>query len=300
MNIFFVKDKNSKKNINISLILSLVPLLIYGFYKNGIKLYSNELVGVSGLFKPLLFDLIGFIIGIIVYYVYERLIKKNDIKLFRDIFSSFYPFYGLLIASLISINSSMLLFSVITFVVMFISLFISKFRVNVVSLTVLVIILITHLMGEFTYLNAYELNNVLHLDPLDYFMGLGSGGINTTCGFLLVGSLIYLFSKNYYKKEILVSSVISYCLLMFLYCFFKTDIKLFLDSIFSNGVLFSFIYIGTLFSFSPISIKGRYIYGLMVGVITFLLYLVYPSLAAIGAILIVSLCTNVIDKLVER
>ena len=39
MNIFFVKSKNSKKSIIGSLVLSLVPLLIYGFYKNGISVY---------------------------------------------------------------------------------------------------------------------------------------------------------------------------------------------------------------------------------------------------------------------
>lgn len=293
----FIKSKLNIKKTNRTLLLSLIPLLITGFYKNGIKLYKLGYVNFLGLLKPLLIDLLGFIIGILVNLIYEKIIKKQKVNINNLITESFYPYYGLLISSLISINTPYYLFIIVTFIILLISKFIKKNNINYVALATLIIILIMNFTTGFTYLNIYEQTNTLHLEPLDYFLGLGSGGINTCNILFLIISIIILFKEDFYKKDIPIVAIITYLLFIIIYGIYKQDIILVLDSIFSNGILFSFIYVAPLFEYSPVSTKGKIIYAILIGLITFILYLVYPALAVLGGILLASLCTKYIDKI---
>lgn len=70
--------------------------------------------------------------------------------------------------------------------------------------------------------------NNLHLRPLDYFMGMGSGGINTTNIILLLISVIILFCQDFYKKEITISSFVTYFILIIIYGFIKEILFLYL------------------------------------------------------------------------
>lgn len=296
----FIKSKLTVKRINIILLISLIPLVIAGFYKNGIKLYYLNYINLFDMFKPLLLSLVGYILGIIVNIIYDRIIKKKITSIKTLILDSFYPFYGLLIASLISINTPYYLFILITFIVLLLSKIFNNKNINIIALTVLIIILIMDLTSNFTYLNIYEQQTNLHLEPLDYFLGMGSGGINTSNILLLILSVIILFKEDFYKKEIPILSTIVYLLLTSIYGIYKQDIILILDSIFSNGILFSFIYVASIFEFSPITKMGKIIYSLLIGLITFILYLVYPSLASLGGILLASICIKYINKIIER
>ena len=292
-----LKSKESLKTIILKIIIALLPLLIYGFYKNGIKLYQNDYVNIYGLFKPLLFDIIGLTIGIIVDIIYEVIITKK-MKFKESLFSSFYPLYGLLIASVISINTRLYLFISITFICLLIFKFIKKLNLNIMALTSLIIIFINKLIYGFSFLNLYEQNHSLHLNTLDYLIGRGSGGINTTCTFLLIISLLILFSIHAYKKEIPIYSSIIYIMCIIVYCIFNKQIGLILDDIFTNGILFSFIFIGTDSISSSYTNKGKIIYSIIIGLSTFGLFLIYPPLSALGGILIASICNRIIDKII--
>ena len=92
-----------------------------------------------------------------------------------------------------------------------------KKYVNVVAVMALIIFIIMNLVGDFSFLNVYEKMNNLHLRPLDYFMGMGSGGINTTNIILLLISVIILFCQDFYKKEITISSFVTYFILIIVY-----------------------------------------------------------------------------------
>lgn len=292
-----IKSKLNIKKINMVLIISLIPLLITGFYKNGIKLYNLGYVNFVGMLKPLIIDILGLLLGVLVNLIYEKIIKKQKININNLIFESFYPFYGLLISSLISINTPYYLFIIITFLILLLSKFIKKKKINYVALAILIIILIMNFTTGFSYLNIYEQSNILHLEPLDYFLGLGSGGINTCNILFLTISIIILFKEDFYKKDISIVSIITYLLFIIFYGIYKQDIVLVLNSIFSNGILFSFIYVAPIFEYSPVSTKGKIIYSILIGIITFILYLVYPALAGLGGILLASLCTKYIDKI---
>ena len=58
----YVRSRRSIKNISIVRICLLIPLIIYGFYKNGFYLYQHQYTNILGLFKPLiLFSVISFV-----------------------------------------------------------------------------------------------------------------------------------------------------------------------------------------------------------------------------------------------
>ena len=72
MSILFFRYFDAKlniKKINNIMLLSIIPLVIAGFYKNGIKLYTQGLVNLFGMFKPLIFDILGIVIGMIVPFI---------------------------------------------------------------------------------------------------------------------------------------------------------------------------------------------------------------------------------------
>ncbi|MDD2409242.1 MAG: RnfABCDGE type electron transport complex subunit D [Bacilli bacterium] len=300
MNNIYLRSDYSIKKISKYIILSLIPLILAGFYKNGIKLYANDLVNIYGLFKPLLITISGFLTGIIVNLIYENLIKKNKDKLSNKIFSSFHPIYGIIVGSIISINTNIFLYIIVTFIIFMISKFIKNTKINLMAFTSLIIIFIMNIISSFTFLNIYEATKTFNLSSFDYLIGRGSGGINTTFGLLLLISLVILGSKNYYKKMIPLFSALTFMILICGYGIYKNEIELIFNNIFSNGILFCFIYIATDPISSSYTMYGNLIYSLLLGILTFIFFLIEPTLAVLGAILIVSILHDFIDKLCLR
>ncbi len=289
-----IKSNNSIKKITITYLISLIPLILFGLYKNGISLYIKGYIGMLEMFKPLLLLLLGSIIGISVNIIYEKYIKKSKNNLIDIIFSSFHPIYGILISCISSINTNIILFTIITFIILFISKFINL-KINLISLTSLIIFFIMNIANKFSFLNIYESSNNFKMDAIDYLFGKGSGGIFTTSILLLIISFIILYNSKVYKKNIPILSTITFTILVIIYCIINKDIGNIMNMLFTNGILFSFIYIAT----DPISSSytkiGTNIYSIVVGVLTFIFYLINPALSSLGGILIASIFNSLID-----
>ncbi len=289
-----IKSDNSIKKISLIYFISLIPLILFGFYKNGISLYIKGYVNVLGMFKPLLFIIIGLICGILSNIIYEK-INKSDKNISDILFSSFHMLYGVLIASVSSINTNLFLFSIVTFLVLFISKFIKNNKVNIVALASLIIFFIMNIFHEFSFLNSYEVSNHFNMNAIDYLFGKGSGGIFTTNIILLIISFIILYCSKVYKKNVSLFSIISFTILTIIYSIFKNDIGNIMNILFTNGIMFSFIFIATDTVSSSYTKNGQIIYGILVGVFTFLLYLIQPQLSSFGGIFIASILNSLID-----
>lgn len=295
----YVRDNNSIFKISLKYFIALIPLIIYGIYKNGILIYQKGLISFIEIFKPLLFLTTGLIIGALVNIIYEKIIKKSQDNLKEILFSSFHILYGLLIACLISINTNYILFILITFILLFLSKFLKVKTFNIVALTSLIIILLTYLISDFTYLNIYEKSTILNLNATDYLIGRGSGGLATTFIGGLFLSLIILWNEESYKKEIILYSIISFAILIFVYAIYKSSIANIFELLFTNGILFSFIFVAPDSLSSSYTKTGKVVYGISVGIITFGLYLINPALAVLGAILISSILSFIYDAKFE-
>lgn len=290
-----IKSNNSIKRMMLIYLVSLLPLILFGLYKNGISLYIKGYVDFFGMLRPILFILFGLIIGILVNIIYERIFKKNVCNIKDIIFSSFHPIYGMLVASICSINTNIFLFVIVTFLVLFLSKFINNNKINYIALTGLIIFFIMNIFGEFTFLNIYESSNNFKMDAIDYMFGRGSGGMFTTNIILLVISFIVLYTSKIYKRNIAIFAIITFIILCIIYCLFNNNIGNIMNMLFTNGILFSFIFIATDPISSSYTKNGTIIYGIVVGLFTFLLYLLQPALSSLGAIFIASIFNSLID-----
>lgn len=278
----FVKEETNIKKIINYLYISIIPLLIFGFYKNGIKSYSGIL-----MFHPLALDLIGFISGALVSIILEK--KKP--------FESFYPLYGLLSASLVFPNTSLIIFGIICFISLFIYKKIGKNSFNIVCIISLIVILISNFY-EPSYLKI-AINNNINLDGLDYLLGKGSAGLNASCTLLALISYAYLSSKPFYKREIPLYSFLVYNILMVIYLSFIGDINSLFVRLLSNGTIFSLVFISTMGTTSSHTYRGRICYSFILGILMFALSFGFPSLAVISAIFLTSIMHKYIDKLLK-
>lgn len=281
MKVFIRDDNNIKKIIN-CLYISILPLLAFGFYKNGIKAYEGIFI-----FYPLILDLAGFLCGTLVSYICDK--KKP--------FESFYPFYGLLSASLIFSNTSIIIFSLICFISLFIYRKINKNNVNIVCVIALIVILISNFY-EPSYLNLV-VNNNINLDGLDYLLGRGRAGLNASCTILALISYLYLSSKPFYKREIPLYTFLIYNILTIIYLSVTGDIDNLFVRLLSNGTIFTLVFISTIGTASSYTVRGRICYSIILGIIMFALSFSFPSLATISAIFLVSLTHKYIDKLLK-
>lgn len=278
----FVREETNIKKIISYLYISIIPLLIFGFYKNGIK-------GYDGIFilHPLILDLIGFASGVLVSIILE---KKKPL-------TSFYPFYGLLSASLVFPNTSIIVFGLICFISLFIYKKINKNNVNIVCVIALIVILISNFY-ETSYLNLV-INSNTNLDGLDYLLGKGSAGLNASCTLLSLASYLYLSTKAFYKREIPLYSFLTYSILMVIYLSFIGDINSLFVRLLSNGTIFSLVFVSTMGTTSSYTKRGRICYALILGILMFILSFSFPSLAVISAIFLVSIMHKYIDKLLK-
>ena len=278
----FVREETNIKKIISYLYISIIPLLIFGFYKNGIKSYDGIYI-----LHPLILDLVGFASGTVVSIILE---KKKPL-------TSFYPFYGLLSASLVFPNTSIIVFGLICFISLFIYKRINKNNVNIVCVIALIVILISNFY-ETSYLNLV-INSNTNLDGLDYLLGKGSAGLNASCTLLSLTSYLYLSTKAFYKREIPLYSFLTYSILMVIYLSFIGDINSLFVRLLSNGTIFSLVFVSTMGTTSSYTKRGRICYALILGILLFILSFSFPSLAVISAIFLVSIMHKYIDKLLK-
>lgn len=278
----FVREETNIKKIISYLYISIIPLLIFGFYKNGIKSYDGIYI-----LHPLILDLVGFASGTVVSIILE---KKKPL-------TSFYPFYGLLSASLVFPNTSIIVFGLICFISLFIYKKINKNNVNIICVIALIVILISNFY-ETSYLNLV-INSNTNLDGLDYLLGKGSAGLNASCTLLSLASYLYLSTKAFYKREIPLYSFLTYSILMVIYLSFIGDINSLFVKLLSNGTIFSLVFVSTMGTTSSYTKRGRICYALILGILLFILSFSFPSLAVISAIFLVSIMHKYIDKLLK-
>ena len=297
MNNVYIRSKKNIFNISIVRIILLIPMILYGIYKNGIFLYINKYTNLYGLFRPFIFILGGAFIGAIINIIYEYIFNKknNDKPKIKEVlFSSFHIEYGIILGCLTSINTNMLVF----FLSLFIIFFLSKFLKNMVNIMCVCFIVIyafqSLVLNGFNYMNTYETNKLFEYNILDYIIGKNVGGIASTNILISILILILLSVTNNTKTSISVLSLVTSFVLFSVYCMIS---NINIGNIyFQYGYVFMFIYVATDYVTSSYTVLGMRLFGIIVGILTFAFYFVNPILAPVFAILITSFLNNLIDR----
>ena len=273
--------KNSKtSDLVLNNIYLLIPLIIYGIFKNGYLIYEKGLINIFMILKPLYLVLIGFIIKIII-----DLIKYKKVKIDYNLI------YVIVIGMIMPYNINILLY-IVTFTLTYIfSLFLEKYiKVNKVCLMYLIIVLVNALFNEFTFMSILEQNYVYRFDFFDLLIGRCVGGISSTSILFSLIAYAILINNYYYKKEIPFVINITYLALAFIYFIINNNSNLLLNS----ELIFASIFVCTLPEYSPYKEKNQIVYGIMIALIAFIISIFFNSILSIYiATLILSLMQNI-------
>ena len=108
--------------------------------------------------------------------------------------------------------------------------------------------------------------DVSKLSLLDLFMGIHGGVLGETCALAILLGLVYLVAT----KTISIAIPASYVGSMFIFYLIAThSVHAALAAVLSGGLLFGAVFMATDYVTSPFTLKGKLVYGLCLGIVTF-------------------------------
>lgn len=262
-----IMKKKTITDLVLENIVLLIPLIIYGIYKNGYLIYEKELINIFSIFKPLYLLLIS--IGVKIVF---DLIKYKKIKIDYNLL------YVILLSMIMPYNISYIIY-IITFIITYFLLdILDKYlTIHKVCFMYLIIILVSFLINDFTYLNPLEEEYLYSFSFIDYLFGRNIGGLSSTSIIFSLASYLFLINSYYYKKDIPLFINISYLILSIIYYLISKDNSLIINS----EMIFASIFISPLPMYSPTRKVMEIIYGILIGILTFIISVTFNRVLAI-------------------
>ncbi len=323
----FIKDKKTIDKVGLCLLISLVPIVLFTFYKNGIIPYVNGKTNILGLFYPLIFVLLSTFVTFITESLYYKFYFKKDIKTSMiKALKNYAIFPGLFLALVLPINTPLeilILGGIIASLVG--KLIFGGFGNNIFNpaligaLFILTAYSLT-ISNSGGYLNSYEVDTISQSTPLsnvvtgigsydtlvkpygslsDFFIGTIPGAVGETSFLLCLIAFIFLTVTKSIKWVIPVFYIATVFIMTFIIGSIN-DLGIWypLFQIFSGGLMFGAVFMATDPVTSPVTKPGQIIYGLMLGIltVTFRYLTVYPE-GVLTSILTMNMFVFIIDKI---
>lgn len=282
----FFHNKVNIKNIVISYLLCLIPLILYGIYKNGILLYTRDLISFLSIFKIIYL----LIISLLIYILVDILIfKKKEIWALDLLFLMIIPLF-------MPQNINLFVYGISLFISFLISNVLErKIKFNKMAFCKLFIILVLVVINNYTYLNPAENLNIYSLNYWDLLWGRNIGGIASTNIILGIIILILFSVLNNYKKIIAIYSISAFIIISLLVSGFD------INSLLSSSVILGLILLNVDSISTPHSRLGMIIYGIACGILTAILtYFLNAFEGVFISVLFLSFFTPILDKIVEK
>jgi len=132
------------------------------------------------------------------------------------------------------------------------------------------------------------------LELMDLFLGLHGGAIGETCILALIIGFVYLLVRKvitWHTPVVFIATVFA------LYLAFTGDVMMALSQILAGGLFIGAIFMATDYVTTPITTRGRVVFALGCGVITFIIryFCAYPEGVSFS-ILIMNILTPFIEK----
>ncbi len=324
----FIKTKNTTTKMMINVIISIIPIILFSFYKNGYIPYKEGYTDIFGMFYPLIFILISIVSTFTFENLYLLLFNKNKNSLRKIIGNSYAFMPGLFIALVLPINTPILILIFGCFVASILGKVVfGGFGQNIFNPALLGCLFIVsffsiNIANNGGYFNAYELDTISGATPLsnlstidsigtyeqlvepygtmwDFLIGTIPGSVGETSALLCIIAFLYLtFTKTikwripllYIGTVFIMTSVIG--------LLNDTNIWYSLFQILSGGLMFGAIFMATDPVTSPVTRKGQLIYGILLGILTvsFRYLTPYPE-GVLTSILTMNLLVVIIDKI---
>ncbi len=268
-----MRSDNSINKINLHYFIALIPLIIYGLYKNGLFIYLNYDNNILYIFKPII-----IIFGsLLLSYIYNKTFIKKP----------FVPYIALLTSLCVPIGINIFIY----FIILSIGLILIKYlkTINMVVVVKLLVVLSLIILGDYTYFNDFEINNSVEYNVSNMIFGNAFGGIGNTLLVYIPIAYIYLTSISIYKWKIPLIILISYLITSLCFIPFMSINELLFNFI-NSSLLFVSVFIATIPIYSPVKIRNTFIYSLSIGIVSsILINLVSIYEGAYLALLIVSI-----------
>ncbi len=263
----------------------LIPVVIFGWYKFGYLDYSKNLVSLVRSFKVGWLLLINVIITCFIQFI----VKDK------------YPYYYyeiVLLTLLLPIRIPYFIDILVVLIYNILRKHLNNYHFNSVAIFKLIITLILMVMGKNNYLSLYQEQVASIYKTSDLVWGASIGSIGSTNLVVLILSYLLLCNVDIYKKDIPWYALIGYSLTLGIYGVINNSIIDLIKLTLNSTVIFSFIFISTINISSPIGKKLKRIYGLLVGIISFIFLQINPYDAAVIAVVISNLICNFIYEII--
>ena len=282
MNRIYINSKITIDKYILRYIYGLIPLIMYGIYKNGILLYNLNLINFLEIFKILYL----LIISLIIYTIY-CLIFKMKIKLNLEVLNI------LIIPLFMPPSVNILIYTITLFIGLIINHYLSKvLKYNNTTFMILFILLFLIIFKNYNYLNLAEATKSYSFSFLDLLFGRNTAGIASSS--IIIGLLLIIYFSIFtiYKKEITLSSIISFILLIGILNNFN------IVNILNGNAILSLILIAPDMLSTPIKRNKKIIYGIIIGLLS-AIFTQYIDIycGSIISILLISIIYNLIRKI---
>ena len=161
----------------------------------------------------------------------------------------------------------------------------------------------TSYMSAFTYDGVSAstplalMRNGETIDLLDAFIGTIPGTIGETSVIALLIGAIFLLWMGVIDLRIPGTYIVTFVVFILLFSGHGLDLNYILGQVFSGGLILGAFFMATDYVTSPITIKGKYIYGICLGVLTGLFRVFGGSAEGVSYAIIFS---NLLVPLIER
>ena len=273
--------KTSNKFYEALLLLILIPIIGFSLYKYGYLDYSKGLVSIITSFKVLWL----LLINIIITFLSSTFLKDN------------YPYryYETIILTL-------LLPSRIPYIVDIVGVLIYNLNrkylynncFNNIAISKLLITVFLMALNKNNYLSLYQeqVNSLYTISDLLWGASIGSIGSNNLI--ILILSYLLLSNISIYKKDIPGYAFLSYILTLGIYGLINNNLIALMKLTLNSTVLFSIIFVSSINISSPVGKKLRRIYGILVGILSFIFLTINPYDAGVIGIIISNIIINLI------
>lgn len=325
----FQKSKNKTSTMMKHVLIALIPIIIFSFYKNGIVPYQHHLVDMWGLWYPIIFIAIGPIVTCLVELIAARFFlhkKNNDLKDYMQHSYAILP--GLFLSLILPIHTpiSVLIFGACMATIIG-KLVYGGFGNNIFNPALIgrLFVITTYatvIASKGGYLNSYELDTISKATPLsnvstiegigsyetlvspygnlwNFFTGMIPGAVGETSALLCLVAFFYLTFQKVIKWRIPVFYIGTVWILTMLIGWLNgLGIWYPTFQILSGGLFFGAIFMATDPVTSPVSKNAQILDGIFLGILTvvFRYFTSYPE-GVLTSILTMNMLVFVVEKI---
>ena len=324
----FLKTENKTNSIMNNLLIALIPIVIFSFYKNGIIPYINGKANLYQMFLPIIMIIISMSVTSLSEYLYAVIVKKESKSLKIHFKTKYSIFPGLFLALILPLNTPIwililgALISSLIGKVVFGGLGSNIFNPALVGRLFIISIFAITITNNGGYFNNYEVDAISKATPLsnlsaidsigtydalvkpygnlwNFFFGTIPGALGETSAFLCILGFCYLVYKKALKWRIPIAYIATVFVMTYIIGTLN-DVGIWypLFQILSGGLFFGAIFMATDPVTSPTTPIAQLVYGVFLGILTVIFrFLTSAPEGVLTSILIMNMFVIILDRL---